>query len=422
MRWLSVYKRFYFEHILGILLAAAIGFIGLVFMLGRDYKLQQAQMVQALSQAAAENAQAAALENMSGSVPVSGMNVIINEYVAFSEENAASYLSTTVFSDSADDEYVNEDGTSIGKYIVCTASSYANVYSEPYDTDEEGSEGEVIATIETYGIVSLISVSGDGWCHILSEGTYGYVREEDFAFGEDAKALDENTYFDVVTITQETYLYQLANSRSTVLCVLSEGLQFEVVSAGSNYIRIYVDGVGEGLVKTSLVTQETIRKYIVFPEETQAQEEAVEEGIAAADELGPSFIWPLPYPYYSNYITSTYGYRSVRIGSSYHRGIDIKASKGTSIYAVMDATVAETGYSSSQGYYIVLYHGNGLYTLYYHMCKATTLSEGEKVSQGDVIGYVGSTGNSSGSHLHFGVGVGGYTKEYLVDPASYLGV
>ena len=411
-------KKFYYEHILGLLLTAVLACLGLAFMSARDYQIAADEAVAAQEEA---NEQLIAeyeaeLEDLVFEVPVSGMNVIMNEYAAFSEENAASYLSTTILAGTTDDdEYVNEDGTSIGKYIVCTASSSADVYEEPW---EDEADAQLLGTIETYGIVTLISQEGE-WCHILSGTMYGYVKTEDFAFGEDAKALDENTYFDVAVITEDdTYMYQLANTSSTVLCVLSSGLQAEIVSEGSNYIKIYIEGVGEGYVKTSLIEQETIRRYVQLPEESEAEALAIEEGIAAAQEIGPCFIWPLPYPYYT--ITSDFGPRSVSVGTSYHRGIDIKADKGTSIYAVMDGVVEQSSYSSSQGYYVILYHGSGLYTMYCHMCQASELTAGESVSQGDVIGYVGSTGNSSGYHLHFAVGVGGYDKYDWVDPELYL--
>lgn len=134
-----------------------------------------------------------------------------------------------------------------------------------------------------------------------------------------------------------------------------------------------------------------------------------------------SMIWPLPSPYLSNRITSYFGYRTVSVGSSYHKGIDISAPSGTSIYAVLDGTVVASTYSSSCGYYVILYHGNGIYTHYYHQCQSPPVSVGQTVSQGQVIGYVGSTGNSSGNHLHFGISIGAMWSGF-VDPLPYLGL
>lgn len=107
--------------------------------------------------------------------------------------------------------------------------------------------------------------------------------------------------------------------------------------------------------------------------------------------------------------------------SSYHKGIDIGAPEGTEIYAVMDGVVVLSGYTSSTGYYVIIYHGDDFYTHYYHMCQQPNVSAGDSVSQGEVIGYVGSTGNSTGNHLHFGITIGAIWSGY-VDPAPYLGV
>ena len=404
-----------FENILGIALAFVCTLIGITSMIGLSPAASRIRAGISARIASSETDEEL-------SVPVSGMNVTISEYVQTNEENAISFLSSTVLLSSGDEnEYINEDGSVTGKYIVCTANSGAVIYSAPF---EEGQEDTVYekGTIETYGVAAVISEDGQ-WCQVVSGDVYGYVKSEDFAFGTEAESYDEYTYIDTVTINEDgTYLYELANSSSTVLCILSAGMSFEVVSTGTNYIRIDVSGIGKGLVKTEAVTQKTVRRTAVSTEAADEEAELIEEGIALADELGPSFIWPLPYPYYSNYITSYFGYRSVSVGSSYHRGIDIHAAYGTSIYAVMDGVVVETGYGSSEGYYIILSHEDGLYTLYYHMKCSALFEEGETVKQGDTIGYVGSTGVSSGSHLHIGVGVGGYDSDHLVDPSDYLGI
>ena len=136
---------------------------------------------------------------------------------------------------------------------------------------------------------------------------------------------------------------------------------------------------------------------------------------------GASFIWPLPSPYLADHISSYYGYRSTSVGSTNHKGIDIWAPSGTTIFAVADGVVVANGYNSSAGYYVILYHGDDLYTHYYHQCQASPVSVGTSVSQGTVIGYVGTTGTSTGNHLHFGVSIGAMWSGF-VDPAPYLGI
>ncbi len=127
-----------------------------------------------------------------------------------------------------------------------------------------------------------------------------------------------------------------------------------------------------------------------------------------------SLSWPLPA---SDYITSGFGHReSPTAGaSSNHQGIDIGASTGSSITAADGGTVITASYSSSAGNYVVISHGNGLSTVYMH-CSKLLVSEGDTVSKGQTIAKVGSTGYSTGPHLHFGVRKNGS----YVDPTDYI--
>lgn len=118
-----------------------------------------------------------------------------------------------------------------------------------------------------------------------------------------------------------------------------------------------------------------------------------------------SFIWPCPS---SSRITSGFGGRSspTEGASSNHKGIDIGASSGSDIVAAADGTVTISTYSYSAGNYIMINHGGGVSTVYMH-CSKLLVSVGETVKKGQVIAKVGSTGYSTGPHLHFGVRVNG---------------
>lgn len=126
------------------------------------------------------------------------------------------------------------------------------------------------------------------------------------------------------------------------------------------------------------------------------------------------FIWPCPS---SSRITSTFGNREqpTEGASTYHKGIDIGASTGSEIVAAAGGSVVTAAYSVSAGNYIMLYHGNGIYTVYMH-CSKLLVSAGDEVSQGQKIALVGSTGVSTGAHLHFGVSVNGT----YVNPLNYV--
>jgi len=129
---------------------------------------------------------------------------------------------------------------------------------------------------------------------------------------------------------------------------------------------------------------------------------------------GSSLRWPCPA---SGRITSGYGNRkSPTAGaSSNHKGIDISASTGSSIVAAAGGTVSIATYSYSAGNYVVLNHGNGLSTVYMH-CSQLLVSAGDTVKAGQTIAKVGSTGYSTGSHLHFAVRKNGS----YVNPSNYV--
>ena len=113
-------------------------------------------------------------------------------------------------------------------------------------------------------------------------------------------------------------------------------------------------------------------------------------------------------------ITSRFGSRE-SIRSSPHRGMDIAASYGAPIKAAAGGTVTLSGWNGSYGYCIKISHGNGTETVYGH-CSKLIAKVGQKVSQGQVIAKVGSTGNSTGNHLHFEIQLNGQ----CVNPQKYL--
>ena len=142
-------------------------------------------------------------------------------------------------------------------------------------------------------------------------------------------------------------------------------------------------------------------------------EQAKDNGFSG-ERVEGGFIWPLAV---SGTITSHFGRRSAPTAgaSTYHKGIDIAAPAGTAIYAAADGTVTTATYSSSAGNYVMINHGNGLYTVYMHASRLYC-SVGDKVSQGDRIAAVGSTGVSTGAHLHFGV----ISNGNYVNPEDYV--
>ena len=140
-------------------------------------------------------------------------------------------------------------------------------------------------------------------------------------------------------------------------------------------------------------------------------------GSGSTSNVTPStsgFISPLPG---GAYVTCAYGWRIHPIWGDkrFHSGVDLGASQGTPIYAIAAGTVTTATYGDANGYYVSISHGNGYGSVYCHMTNYI-VSVGDSVSQGQVIGYVGSTGWSTGPHLHFEIHVNGST----VNPMDYI--
>ncbi len=164
-----------------------------------------------------------------------------------------------------------------------------------------------------------------------------------------------------------------------------------------------------------------IRKQKLY-KEAEAEEERLNEelkellrSLAPSDYIGGNMIWPTPG--YTR-ITTVFGMRTHPITGVYkmHTGIDIAAAGGTKILAAASGTVLKTGYSSAWGNYILLDHGGGIATFYAHMKTSAIVATGETVTKGQKIGAVGTTGLSTGNHLHFEVRVNGDS----VQPLNYV--
>lgn len=154
-------------------------------------------------------------------------------------------------------------------------------------------------------------------------------------------------------------------------------------------------------------------------EEARRAEEAKKNQSSAGGDStvkkgNTNFIWLCPA---SGRISSAFGDRSspTEGASTNHKGIDIPAPSGSSIVAAADGKVVISTYSYSAGNYIMIDHGGGLTTVYMH-CSQLLVKEGETVKQGQTIAKVGSTGYSTGPHLHFGVRSGGS----YVNPSGYV--
>lgn len=140
-----------------------------------------------------------------------------------------------------------------------------------------------------------------------------------------------------------------------------------------------------------------------------------EETEPPATQAPATVTWMRPCNYTK--MTSPFGNREQPTAgaSTYHQGVDLAGPAGTPIYATRAGTVTSATFSNSAGYYVTINHGDGYSSIYMHMTNYV-VSYGQTVSQGQLIGYMGSTGISTGSHLHFGIAYNGV----YVNPAQYV--
>lgn len=175
---------------------------------------------------------------------------------------------------------------------------------------------------------------------------------------------------------------------------------------------VYVDGVQTDAYETdSVVIKEAVDEVVVKGSDSSSEGTSSSSTSSSSSYGSGSFIWPVPY---THNITSEFGMRWGRL----HGGIDIAAGGvyGQSIVAADSGTVILAG-NQGDGYgnYVIIDHGNGYKTLYGHMSSVAAYT-GQQVAQGEVIGYVGSTGNSTGPHLHFEIRV----NDVQTDPLGYV--
>lgn len=162
--------------------------------------------------------------------------------------------------------------------------------------------------------------------------------------------------------------------------------------------------------------QVVAEKQKLADEAEAAYEQWVQQNASSGSGVcAEGFIWPLPS---AGRVTTEFGADQWVNGvfSSGHKGLDIAIAGGTPIYAAHNGTVAATTGHWSYGNVVMIDNGDGISTLYAHMQSAAIVSVGQTVTQGQVIGYVGSTGNSSGNHLHFEVRVNGVRQ----NPRNYI--
>jgi murein DD-endopeptidase MepM/ murein hydrolase activator NlpD len=273
--------------------------------------------------------------------------------------------------------------------------------------------------------VQFMYEKGDGYIleEILTAGSFGDMLNRASYINElsayDRKKLEEyREQTELVKVTKEA----LEAERETLNQAKSdeeteESNMQSLISAKSEQIN--------GLEGDISNKEQSIAEYQQEIEQENSTISALEAAVAAEKAKlaasqqrhysGGIFTWPAP-SYTS--ITSEFGYRIHPIYGDrrFHSGLDMAAPYGSPILAAYDGNVVAAGYNSSMGNYVMIDHGDGLYTIYMH-ASSLAVSTGASVTAGQQIASVGSTGASTGPHLHFSVRLNGH----YVNPWSYLG-
>lgn len=267
---------------------------------------------------------------------------------------------------------------------------------------EQGSQSVLELLLESESVAEMMNRAE----YAVQMSTYDRQMMEELREIREAIA-EYKTVLEEQQAEQESLLAELEGQKAAVN---------KAITAKSQEIAAY-----QTQIDSASGEQDEYEKQLAEQEKLLDQIEAQIAAAAAAnaaagdgDGGASGFLWPCPA---SHRITSYFGPRKAPVAgaSTYHKGIDIGAATGSSIVASAAGRVTTSKYSSSAGNYVVISHGNGISTVYMH-ASALYVSVGDVVAQGQTIAAVGSTGYSSGPHLHFGVIVNGS----YVNPLNYV--
>ncbi len=334
---------------------------------------------------------------------IGGMSLLINNFYdeVLSESGISISNVTTTFNVGGEVmEKVERVSVMFRNLAIANVIDYVNIRSTA------STDGEVVGRLYANAVATVIGTKGD-WTKVSSGKVEGYISSEYLLFGNDAKALVDENYTKYAKATSSTLNIRSGPGTDyDKISSIAQGDELEVVDELDEWVEVKLDS-GSAYVSKDYVDYTYEFKYAT----------TIEDAIKLDEQKkyqASHMIWPLPsdhniYTYYGYRVAPTAG------ASTYHKGLDIGGAAGSKIVAVLSGTVTEASYNSSSGYYVEIDHGNGIRTRYLHNSKLL-VSVGQKVTQGDAISLLGSTGISTGPHLHFSVIKNGA----YVDPYPYL--
>lgn len=317
------------------------------------------------------------------------------------------------------DDMIAEKGRELDKAIELEHAQLEKYRYRVRAMEENGSYNLLAMVLKTTTLGELLTAIDD----------IGEIMESDRELEDEYIAARENT--EAVKADYEATKTEL-EGKQAVLRAEQEELEKDIEEAIQLILSLEEDIADkqaeyEAILAAEDAANARIDELVAELERQRAAERAAAAAAAAAANGGGgysggggvtgsgSFSWPCPS---STYITSRFGPRTHPITGDYknHTGLDIAANSGANILAADGGTVILAEVNGGYGNCVMIDHGNGYVTLYGHM-SGYACSEGQSVSKGDVIGYVGSTGMSTGPHLHFEVRSGGSR----IDPEQFFG-
>lgn len=286
----------------------------------------------------------------------------------------------------------------------------------------EPEEMEAVLTSEVEGEVTYTVVEGDAPTLISQKMDIPYSQlkalnpgiEESLLIGQEVLISNQVNFLTVKRTVTEVYEEDIpfgteevvdANYAKGYQAVRSSGvLGKRLVTADV----VYVNGLEEDRTEVdSVVLKEPVDQVVTVGTAEPIQVLSSSSSGSSTTSSSSSFIWPVDGGYVSCGINGYWG----------HTGMDIAANRGTVIRAAASGTVVKAVRQYyAYGIHVKISHGNGIYTLYAHMSQLA-VSYGDYVQQGQIIGYVGQTGNAYGNHCHFEIIINGR----FMDPAKYIG-
>ena len=272
-----------------------------------------------------------------------------------------------------------------GLYLQASMVSYSDILS----VLNEGGGARIYTAAEGDTVQAVLDATGVAWDSLAALNPELTGTDQELAAGTEViTGVQSPDLLQVKVIRRESYTSEIPYDTVETQSSEYDFGETVVTSAGQNGLQeitqdiTYIDGVQTEISTVSVETlQEPVSEYVT-------KGTHLKSGMTANYGSG-EWMWPVPqYTYVSRWM------------SSFHKGADICAAYGTPIYASDSGVVVTAGYHYSYGNYVVIDHGNGWTTLYGHM-SALGCSSGQAVERGEVIGYVGSTGNSTGNHCHF---------------------